>query len=380
LAFSTIQGSGGAPDSFVGTSGVDALSLVNSSGNFFLGAQGDNDAVTFVSTMLDPGVISNSTARGGAGNDLFLSATGAAVFNSVFFNGNAGSDTFTMRAGLLSATSIQGGQGDDIVTIGGGAVSSLINGNRDNDTITLQGGAVSASSIFGGQGNDAININIATTSSVVNGDDGNDRIFSAGDISVAGTSFAGGIGNDTINLGSITTAANGAVAIDGGDGNDRLTATGGNDTVLGGAGNDTLTGGAGADVLTGGAGSDAFAYGAVATIGTQSGITTATADVITDWTTVTDRITTDVAGLVGNFAARAVTYTSLADAVAAVNTRVYNVAAVGTAATGFTAYLLVDEGVGTTAPEAAIQLGGTNAFGTAAQATGSIVFSDIVLA
>jgi len=288
LAFSTIQGSGGAPDSFVGTSGVDALSLVNSSGNFFLGAQGDNDVVTFVTTPnTNAGVISSATARGGAGNDLFLSANSAAVFNGVFFNGNAGSDTFTMTAGLLSATSIQGGQGDDIVTIGGGAVSSLINGNKNADTITLQGNAISASSIFGGQGADTIAVNIATTTSVISGDDDNDTI-TIGVVNVGSSSINGGQGNDTI---TATNAITSGVLIDGGAGNDGLIGSAQADTLLGGDGTDTITGNAGADSMTGGAGTDAFRTGLAGGVAASGAVVNVSmtfangVDVITDFAT-----------------------------------------------------------------------------------------------
>src|SRR5262249_8834929 len=53
----------------------------------------------------------------------------------------------------------------------------------------------------------------------------------------------------------------GLTSVDGGAGNDTVTAGAANTydfTLLGGAGNDTVTGGAGDDVITGGAGADAL--------------------------------------------------------------------------------------------------------------------------
>ncbi len=52
----------------------------------------------------------------------------------------------------------------------------------------------------------------------------------------------------------------GAVAQQGGSGNDTLSGTGAAENMLGGRGNDTLTGGAGSDVLLGGSGDDILSY------------------------------------------------------------------------------------------------------------------------
>jgi Ca2+-binding RTX toxin-like protein len=68
----------------------------------------------------------------------------------------------------------------------------------------------------------------------------------------------------------------------GDNGNDALYGGSGNDHLYGGAGNDTLYGGAGADTLTGGTGSDTFAFAYIRNQA-SSGVTTSTADVITDF-------------------------------------------------------------------------------------------------
>ena len=260
MAFSTIQGSGGAPDSFVGTSGVDSISIINSTGNFFLGAQEADDVVTLLTAgATDPGVITGATLKGGQGNDT-ITDTNLAVLNGVFLNGNANADTITFNSALLSATTVQGGQGVDTITANGGVVASLINGNKDNDVITIASAAASNSSVFGGQGNDAININIGTTSSVIDGDDDNDTITfgTTAAISVAGSTVFGGQGNDTIAATNVTSA----VLVFGEDGNDTIATGALRDTISGGAGNDNIAAGAGIDVMTGDAGQDTFVQSA----------------------------------------------------------------------------------------------------------------------
>jgi Ca2+-binding RTX toxin-like protein len=72
----------------------------------------------------------------------------------------------------------------------------------------------------------------------------------------------------------------------GNGGANTLTGLAGQDTLIGGAGNDKLVGGADRDVLTGGSGSDIFDFNALS----ESGLTTAARDVITDFTHGADRI------------------------------------------------------------------------------------------
>lgn len=69
----------------------------------------------------------------------------------------------------------------------------------------------------------------------------------------------------------------------GGAGNDILNGGSGNDHLYGGDGRDFLYGGPGADVLSGGRGSDTFMFQTSFAPGGNGGVTTATADVITDF-------------------------------------------------------------------------------------------------
>ena len=69
----------------------------------------------------------------------------------------------------------------------------------------------------------------------------------------------------------------------GGNGRDALYGGPGNDHLYGGGGNDDLYGGGGADTLSGGTGSDTFHFENDFGPGGSGGVTTATADVITDF-------------------------------------------------------------------------------------------------
>ena len=274
MAFSTIQGSG-APDTFVGTSGVDAIALVNSAGSFFLGAQEADDNIQIINSgsALYGGVLSSSTLKGGAGVDTFtIGSAGAAnqsTYTGVFFNGNAGRDTFAIQANdTLVASTLHGGAANDTVTTGINT-TSLINGNKGIDTITT-GAASTSSTIFGGGGGDILTLGAAAfTSSLLSGDKDNDTI-SVGTAanSLNGSTFLGGAGVDSIVF-TGTGAANDVILIGGGDDVDTLTLAAGHaatsTTIDGGSGNDVITTGAaaGTNLVTviGGSGSDQITAG-----------------------------------------------------------------------------------------------------------------------
>jgi len=128
LAFTTVKGSGGAPDSFVGTSGVDAIAFTASRATYFLGAQADNDVVAWVGTATSPITVTDATIKGGAGNDLFTATD--TIFASVFINGNAGDDVFEFCPGPASflGSTLQGGQGDDYIGLNSTSSSPPVSG------------------------------------------------------------------------------------------------------------------------------------------------------------------------------------------------------------------------------------------------------------
>lgn len=117
----------------------------------------------------------------------------------------------------------------------------------------------------------------------------------ADDAAVFAQVFAG---NDSFTLSNGADKANGMAGNDvmsGMGGNDTLwgaagadTLNGGlgNDALAGGIGNDSLTGGIGRDVMTGGDGADRFVFQTIS----QTGLTTTTTDVITDFRHGIDKI------------------------------------------------------------------------------------------
>ncbi len=163
----------------------------------------------------------------------------------------------------------------DFTFIGGNLGDSIIGGSGD-DTINGGGGN---DDIEGGFGDD-----------IINGEAGNDRI----DGGHGSDTLFGGIGDDILFANEFGTTLHGNEDysddfLDGGDGADELYGYLGDDTLIGGAGDDvlygsdgddTLTGGLGQDLMVGGEGSDTYVVGS-----NDSGLTTATADVIgDDWT------------------------------------------------------------------------------------------------
>jgi Ca2+-binding RTX toxin-like protein len=87
------------------------------------------------------------------------------------------------------------------------------------------------------------------------GDDGTpDFSFPAADVTAVDVNA--GNGDDTVRVDETNGAFAVPTTIDGGNGNDNLTAGSGNDTLIGGNGDDILNGGAGTDTLQGGNGND----------------------------------------------------------------------------------------------------------------------------
>ena len=247
MAFSTIQGSGGAPDSFVGTSGVDTISLVNSSGDFVLTALAEDDDVQFLGSGNAPAVV-DATLKGGEGYDFF---TGGGLFSNVRVEGNADDDDLSFATSTFAGSSLLGGKGDDEIFVNT-LNQSLINGNIDNDEIEVDNST--SSMIFGGKGADEITIGVGAggdlLDSVVNGDKGNDLITINTSFFSLSTVY-GGDGEDTITAAAST---NDGVVISGDAGADTLIGSKEADTIMGGDGNDLITAGKGADLVNFGSG------------------------------------------------------------------------------------------------------------------------------
>jgi Ca2+-binding RTX toxin-like protein len=319
MAFTTVPGANGAADSFLGTSGVDIITLNAIARPVFLGARQANDSVSFNSD--NAGALNAYTLNGGDGADTFTSLSSTNLNRSRVL-GDAGDDAFILT-GLISSTA-SGGQGSDVVSTAGLVTSSLINGNQGNDTLNINAGAAT-SSIFAGIGDDTIALTTTLTSSVAQANEGTDTITIAAGTSISGSTVNGNDGNDTITVNAIaafTTStifggagndtinaavSNVGIVAQGDDGADSVTGGAGADTIAGGDGNDTITGGNGADSLTGNAGNNRFVFsGAVGSADINNTITDFR---LTGTNNVIDFITNAAGGTninAGSFAARAI--------------------------------------------------------------------------
>jgi Ca2+-binding RTX toxin-like protein len=245
---------------------------------------------------------------GGTGNDLLESY---AWHNELY--GEAGDDTLLMGLPGAGQDGIaDGGAGNDVIRVFGEREGSAVGGDGDDRLIVdgevpdADGGAGSDRiMIFGssvhvdaGDGDDRMDAASELESHVLGGA-GNDRIITD-DREEPGGGFyrltihnvEGGAGNDTI------TAIGNGIDAKGGAGNDVLTGSNdatygadllyglaGNDRLVGRAGNDKLGGGHGVDVMSGGAGRDIFDVNAG-----DSGIGMGKRDLITDFARGSDRI------------------------------------------------------------------------------------------
>jgi Ca2+-binding RTX toxin-like protein len=190
--------------------------------------------------------------------------------------------------------SVVGSSGADTITAGDG--NDVIRGRDGADIIY---GSLGADEIYGNEGNDQLYGEFGDDS--LNGGQGDDTVW-------------GGDGNDYILGGS-----SGNDLLYGNNGDDFVDGDVGSDTIFGGSGNDTIKGGEDADQLSGGGGANEFFYGPLGAISTQTGITIATADRITDFSGAQgDRIDTSLAGTSSNYA-EAANVTDFTTALAAAN-------------------------------------------------------------
>ncbi len=152
----------------------------------------------------------------------------------------------------------------------------IIDGTDYDDDID---GSIYADDVEGYDGDDLING--FEGSDILSGNFGDDTLF-------------GGYGHDDLY---------------GGSGWDDLYGGSGLDYLSGGSGDDLLSGGLGRDTLIGGSGEDLFVF----TKGT-SGLSTSTADTITDWNRVYDTIDMTVRGTAGNYREAKASVTSISSA------------------------------------------------------------------
>ena len=212
-----------------------------------INGSGDADLVT----VLNAGVAVNVPLVfvGGDGNDVFDASIATARVN---LTGNKGDDVLT------------GGTAND--TLNGGSGKDELSGNAGNDLIQGQGstgdtldGGDGDDTLNGGSGNDLIResfVGDATlTNSLMTGR-GSDTIID----SERALLFGGTVGQ-SIDASAFFVAGLTSVTLNGGGGDDTLTASDGNDVVVGAGGSDLLDGGLGNDRMFGGSGADTLIGG-----------------------------------------------------------------------------------------------------------------------
>jgi hypothetical protein len=203
-------------------------------------ANGSTDPFTMPPEVAQPGVIYDGNriiVNTGTGDDDVTigvdPATGLQVVTvngvkyylpagaDIVVRGGEGNDTITVAAGTNIHVTLVGGEGDDVLSGGGGGDTVL--GLDGRDRVNSGGGA---DRVSGGADRDYID-----------GGAGSDIL-------------SGGLGDDTV------YGLGGDDAISGGEGQDYLEGATGNDTIAGGAGNDIVSGGKGEDTMRGGADND----------------------------------------------------------------------------------------------------------------------------
>ena len=215
-------------DSLTGTDGNDTLDGGAGTDTMNGGLGNDTYVVTAGDVLSDPGGIDtvlsdiNWSLQAGFEN---LTATGTGPVQLTGDNdanvltGNSGNNFFNPRGG---DDTIQGGAGNDQVTLGGGGVPTY--GNKLIDL-----GAGFDRLDFSGFARSAIVVDLAAGTLKGGGDAGQGSATLIGIEQVSGDGF-----NDRISGSAVAEALNGG---------------GGNDTIDGRGGNDTLTGGLGADTF-----------------------------------------------------------------------------------------------------------------------------------
>ena len=235
--------------------GNDTINFQN-----FTGSINGNEGNDELSMPADT-TATNAIIRGNAGKDIFhlenvtktiingnreddiINIDGSTINSQIY----AGRHADTINISSSTGSTIRGDANKDLITITGSLTKTIINGNADDDKIIITSPIVSSSSAYGGQGND--DIDVGGGALYINGGKGNDDINASSD---AKHSIYGGSGED-----SIYSASKNSLLIYGGLDKDLITLSGMTEnysihTVDGGAANDIINGNRGIEVLDGG--------------------------------------------------------------------------------------------------------------------------------
>jgi Ca2+-binding RTX toxin-like protein len=272
LSSTTAQATGG--------SGIDTLiSIENLAGSNFNDSLTGNSAVN----VLDGGT-GIDTMTGGDGSDsYYVRDVGDIVSETNAIASTGGTDTvYSYLSSYTLGTNVENGRilasvaanltGNSLANVlYAGTGNNVLNGVSGVDTVSYQYATA------------AVSVSLATTVAQVTGGSGSDTLQNIDNLT--GSNF-----HDTlIGDGNANTLSGLAL-------NDYLNGGAGNDALLGGDGTDLLIGGLGKDLLTGGTGNDTFDFNAL----NETGLTSATWDVISDFVHGTDKI--DLATLDANTA------------------------------------------------------------------------------
>jgi Ca2+-binding RTX toxin-like protein len=226
---------------------------------------------------------------GGAGNDTLLSGSGRDTVDGGAGNDYWGADLSSVATGLR--VDLNG-----ISNLAGGRVSN-VEGMRDvitgsgNDTVIGHATSGMADSVSTGAGNDTVTLFMGGHDTV-NGGGGDDRLSATYNVFTTGVALRGIVANagggydgmiDGYGANNISfTSIEHFEFTDASSGNDIIETGAGNDVLNTGGGNDTLSGGRGNDVLNGGDGIDRARFGvasdAIAVTGTAASLTVTSAD------------------------------------------------------------------------------------------------------
>lgn len=171
--------------------------------------------------------------------------------SDIQLDGNHVSNTDLLRDFLAGTTGFTSGKGftsktigtEKVVFVNEGSSSKIKAGDADvifgsSDDNNITGGKQGGTTIYGLDGSDTIK-GLGNTANFIDGGAGNDKITAG----KGGDTIFGNAGND-----KITGGKSGDVLI-GGAGNDTIKGGGGDDKIFGSSGDDTLSGGKGADTF-----------------------------------------------------------------------------------------------------------------------------------
>jgi Ca2+-binding RTX toxin-like protein len=280
------------------------IDTVFSSINYTLGANVENlnlvdGALVGVGNELDNGIAgndANNTLKGGGGDDNLVGGAGADIMvggtgddgysvdqagDAVMEFAGEGNDQvwsyidYTLPANVEmlvlmdGATSGTGNELDNFIT--GNTGSNMLAGGAGDDRLRgsgFDGGDGMADTLIGGLGDDLYEVLDAGDVVIENANEGRDWVISL-------ISYTLEANVEDLSLSSAAGAINGT-----GNDLDNWIAGNASANILAGlGGDDIILGGGGADIMSGGIGADRFMWGNAA----ETGLTNATADVITDF-------------------------------------------------------------------------------------------------